>query len=243
MGLGYQQPDRQQGLRQEPAARNQGPGRNDGRGNQFLNGQLGQAGQGGQEIGAATQDEGAQATADSGTLSGASWVAQFPTSTSLDDLQGAFKSNCTDFVNALQEAGASVSIEATFRPPERAYLMHYAYKIANGEIAAKNVPPMAGVDINWVHPTNRASVAAAQAMVNGYGIVYGPALTSRHSEGAAIDMSISWSGALKIKKKDGTEVSIGAPRGGGNTSLHAVGASYGVIKLVSDPPHWSSDGH
>jgi uncharacterized Zn-binding protein involved in type VI secretion len=27
------------------------------------------------------------------------------------------------------------------------------------------------------------------------------------------------------------------------SDLHAVGASYGVHKLVSDPPHWSDDGH
>jgi hypothetical protein len=27
------------------------------------------------------------------------------------------------------------------------------------------------------------------------------------------------------------------------TDLHALGATYGVIKLVSDPPHWSDDGH
>jgi hypothetical protein len=33
--------------------------------------------------------------------------------------------------------------------------------------------------------------------------------------------------------------------GTGTTSanLHAVGASYGVHKLASDPPHWSTDGH
>jgi hypothetical protein len=34
-----------------------------------------------------------------------------------------------------------------------------------------------------------------------------------------------------------------APRNGGNASLQQVGQSYGVIKLVSDPPHWSTDGH
>ena len=26
-------------------------------------------------------------------------------------------------------------------------------------------------------------------------------------------------------------------------ALNAVGATYGVNKLVSDPPHWSDDGH
>jgi len=27
------------------------------------------------------------------------------------------------------------------------------------------------------------------------------------------------------------------------SDLHAVGASYGARKLVSDPPHWSDNGH
>jgi len=36
----------------------------------------------------------------------------------------------------------------------------------------------------------------------------------------------------------------GTPRtGAGNTALHGVGAGYGVHKIVSDPPHWSDDGH
>ena len=25
--------------------------------------------------------------------------------------------------------------------------------------------------------------------------------------------------------------------------LHSLGASYSVLKLSSDPPHWSDDGH
>jgi hypothetical protein len=34
------------------------------------------------------------------------------------------------------------------------------------------------------------------------------------------------------------------PRTGAfNTDLHQVGASYGVVKLVTDHPHWSADGH
>lgn len=34
------------------------------------------------------------------------------------------------------------------------------------------------------------------------------------------------------------------PRNGaGNVALHGVGAGYGVLKLVADPPHWSDDGH
>jgi hypothetical protein len=49
---------------------------------------------------------------------------------------------------------------------------------------------------------------------------------------------------LKIKNAKGDEVTITTtPRtGNDNKELHAVGATYGVHKLVSDPPHWSHDG-
>ena len=81
-------------------------------------------------------------------------------------------------------------------------------------------------------------------MVAGYGIVFRPALNSRHTEGRAIDMSIAWLGDLVIDRADGESITVtSAPRTGANSSLQMVAASYGVIKLVSDPPHWSVDGH
>jgi hypothetical protein len=81
-------------------------------------------------------------------------------------------------------------------------------------------------------------------MVQAYGVVYGPALTSRHTEGNAIDMSISWDNDLTIDQADGTSTKITSlPRNGTNTDLAATGVTYSVIKLVSDPPHWSTDGH
>ncbi|MDB6141995.1 MAG: peptidoglycan-binding protein [Pseudomonas sp.] len=86
-------------------------------------------------------------------------------------------------------------------------------------------------------------------MVNGYGmknLKVAPSLTSRHIEGHAIDMSISWSGSLSILDSAGAMVTIATePKTGMNTQLHAVGASYGVIKFrggEKDKPHWSTDG-
>jgi len=112
------------------------------------------------------------------------------------------------------------------------------------------VPPMTGVDIDWVHkdkqgkPDVDASKKAASEMAKAYSIAYKPALKSRHTEGLAIDMGISWTGDLKIKAATGKDVTIKSnPRDGGNKELQAVGAGYGVVKLKSDPPHWSSDGH
>ena len=54
----------------------------------------------------------------------------------------------------------------------------------------------------------------------------------------AIDMNVSGMIGKTILSKDGTKVKIKAA-----SDLYPVGASYGVHKLESDPPHWSADGH
>ncbi len=99
--------------------------------------------------------------------SGAQWVSRFPGSASLSDLELTFKANTERFISAIKAAGGTVSIAATYRPRERAYLMHYASKIARGEIKADKVPAMDGVNIDWVHDTDDASKAAASAMATG----------------------------------------------------------------------------
>src|ERR1700687_5330792 len=126
-------------------------------------------------------------------LSGSAWVSQFPTSTSIEDLSEPFRCNAWRCVAALRQARASVVIADTLRRPERAYLMHFAFAIAREAMDPNTVPSMPAVDIQWVHPDPQgqpdlpASQAAAEQMVQGYGIVFKPALTSRHSEGKAID--------------------------------------------------------
>jgi hypothetical protein len=124
-------------------------------------------------------------------LSGAHWVAQFPTSRSTSDLAAPFKDNAEAFIAAIEAAGGEVDIAATLRPPQRAYLMHWAWMI--GKLAADptTVPAQAGVDIVWDHGDNAASVAAAKAMIAGYQLVHKPSLGSRHIKGKAIDMDIT----------------------------------------------------
>ena len=88
-------------------------------------------------------------------------------------------------------------------------------------------------------------------MVSGnpdYGMAAQAELDSRHIKGLAIDMTITWTGTMKIKDATGKEVDVDWNTDvDKNTKLHEVGKSYGVIKLVStkkpDKPHWSSDGH
>jgi hypothetical protein len=177
-------------------------------------------------------------------LSGPQWVARFPTDATLATLAEPFKSNCSRFIDALAAAGATVSISATRRPAERAFLMHYSFLIAMGRIDPTDVPDQDGVDIDWEHPTWDQSRAAAQAMVDGYRIVYAPALDSRHIQGRAVDMTISWTGTLRIAGADGAMVEIAAaPCSGLNANLWDLGIGYGVCKLPTDPPHWSDDGH
>jgi hypothetical protein len=84
-------------------------------------------------------------------LSGAQWAGQFPTSTSLTDLEAGFRASLGRFLTALTAAGASYSVSATLRPPERAYLMHWSWRIAREHYDPRQVPAMAGVDIQWAH--------------------------------------------------------------------------------------------
>jgi hypothetical protein len=178
-------------------------------------------------------------------LSGVTWVERFPTSKSTDTLADGFRQKCEAFLAALNEAGATVSVSATLRPPERAYLMHWSFAINALQVEPGDAPPQPGVDIDWVHRKSNGSLdlaasrAAAAAMVHGFDIAFEPSLKSLHIFGKAIDMSIGWSGTLKIKQKNGTAKSIGSlPRSGLNNDLWGVGATYGVLKLPSDPPHW-----
>jgi hypothetical protein len=182
--------------------------------------------------------------------SGAFWCARYPGSRSTSDLLPNFRTCVDAFIEAVRHAGADVQINATYRPPERAYLMHYAYQIGRLGMDPRTVPPMAGVAIAWLHrtatgvPDLAASREAAREMVATYGIRFPPALISRHTQRRGIDMDIGWTGSLKVANAQGEEATIATePRSGLNPQLHAVGKTYGVIKLVSDPPHWSDDGH
>ncbi len=195
-------------------------------------------------LAAATPGNGSAST----NLSGAAWwhanQARFPTSHSINDLASPFRENVQSFFNALIAAGATVQIGSTRRNEKRAYLMHYSWDIAKGLIDPAQVPAKAGVDIRWDHGQLAQSKMAAQAMMDLFDLAHRPSLTSLHISGLAIDMDITWSGTLEVKKKNGDSVAISAPRdGASNTTLHGIGATYGVKKLASDPPHWSSTGH
>ena len=127
--------------------------------------------------------------------------------------------------------------------------MHWAWRIVKDDYDVQKVPAKEGININWWHGSQKMSIKAVQDMVFGYEInnlKVAPSLTSHHITGKAIDMSISWSGELKIKNANGTELTIkSSPRDGTNSELITVGKTYGVIHYTdveADKPHWSTDG-
>lgn len=183
-------------------------------------------------------------------LSGAQWCARYPGSVLVTTLRPSFQLCVSNFLWALQQSGAKYSISNTFRPLERAYMMHWAWKIWHDDFDPAKVPPISGVLIEWLHPSRKESKDAAEAMVNGFsirGLRVAPALATLHSIGEAIDMDIAWNGTLRIEKNDGSIVEISSqPHTGMNVDLWKVGAAYGVVKFVdgdSDRPHWSTTGH
>jgi len=172
--------------------------------------------------------------------SGPQWCARFPGSHSPEDLVEGFRGRVMAFISAMEKGGATVVVDATYRPPERAYLMHWCWMIANLSQSPAAVPHMAGVDIDWTHGGDiLAARAAARAMVKGYDIEVKPALDSLHCHRRAIDMAIRWSGMLSIRDFDGNMHRVSSmPCDGTNRELGQVGASFGVYKRVNDPPHW-----
>ena len=181
-------------------------------------------------------------------LSGKDWwhanQASYPNSQEIDDLEPGFRSKVENFVDSLKHAGANVVVKSTLRNPSRAYLMHYCWKIAYGEVDPEDVPKRGGVDIEWDHGDLEKSRKGAEEMVNLFGMAHIAALNSNHIRGKAIDMNISWKNTLVMTRPAPLLTRIESrPRTGQNRELHEIGATvFGVRKLVSDPPHWSYDG-
>jgi hypothetical protein len=186
--------------------------------------------------------------------SGIYWITwanlHAPDYTSINDLVEPFRTHADTFVKALRAAGAKVEVSVTKRPEKRAYLFHWCWLIGLGKKKASDALPKVGVPIDWNHGDDVTSQKAAKEMITGFKLAVpprsknAPALASNHIVGKAIDMTITWKGTIAIQKPDGSTESVPyLQHVNDNTKLHAVGALYGVKKLVTDAPHWSYNGH
>ena len=180
-------------------------------------------------------------------LSGADWwqanQASFPNSELVSALEPPFAAKVGNFIAALKAGGASVSVSATRRNKVRAYLMNGSWMVAKGLTLAAALPAEPGCNIVWNHGDEATSRAAATEMLDLFDIVFQPSLTSRHILGLAVDMTIAWAGTVQVKNGAGKTVALPPPANPTNPTLLALGASFGVLKLASDPPHWSDNGH
>lgn len=198
------------------------------------------------------------------SLSGAAWAKQFPASASLDALAPGFREKVKGFYAAMGDAGIERTVHTTYRPAERAYMMHYAWMVWKGQISAAKVPafkPAKGqsqVGICWQHTDAdgkfdaKASRAAADRLVGAFALKrtnkVAPALNTLHTPRLAVDMDMKWAArGVTIAEKDGDLVKITtSPRSSMNAKLIAVAKTYGVIHFINgskDPNHWSSTGH
>lgn len=181
--------------------------------------------------------------------SGIRWVGEFPISTSPGALEPGFGGAVSRFIRAVEGGGAGVRIRSTLTPPERAYLMHWSWMIAKRGYSANEVPPMAGVYIEWWHGSQDRSTRAAREMIDGFGIgklKVAPALESNQTRGRGIDMEITWAANLAVIDGHGERRTIrGGPRNSTNRSLDRIGATFGVIhdsRAWTGRDRWSIDG-
>ena len=122
--------------------------------------------------------------------SGKSWIAwaniHAKNSTDLDDLKDPFRTNAKAFIAALEAAGATVTISTTLRSDDRAYLFHWCWLIGLGKIKPSAAKKRTGVDIEWDHGNDAASITGAKEMIKGFGLAVppkstvAPSLTSNH---------------------------------------------------------------
>ena len=182
-------------------------------------------------------------------LSGPHWLKLFPASNELKDLLPGFRLRVQRFIDAVEDAEGEVEILSTKHPPELAYLMHWAWRIAKEDYDPQRVPAMDEVNIHWWHGDEQASKEAAQAMTEALGIdnlKVAPPLESQHVQGNAVDLHLFWKGDLEIEDAQGNKlIVIGGPRNGTNKELIKIAKSYGVIHfpyVTKDEFHWSTDG-
>jgi Bacterial SH3 domain len=190
-------------------------------------------------------------TVGHGQRSGADWKAiadanGWINSVEFSALDATWGPRAEAFVNGLRAAGAQVHVEAGLRHPNRAFLMHYAWGVARGKYTqaqANTACRGRGIDIQWDHGNTAASRAAAQALVDAFGLVRQASITSNHIRGLAIDIAISDLPARITMNGRTYTTRQGASGTDAAASVAPVGRDMGVIWFgAGDYVHWSHNG-
>ena len=212
----------------------------------------------------AARDEERPESADDGAPiepSGRKWVSRFLSSSKVTDLKQPFQGNAASFIAALEAAGVTVTINTTWRPPQRSYLMYYAREVSRGRLAPDKVPkfqPKNGdkpVNIDWAHRDGKGKAdlvkarKAAAAMDAAYAAAgaIGKPYQSNHNGANAIDMRLTpaWGIGKTVVDANGKSRKVASKR-----DIIDVGATYKVLhwnyagaKKKVDDPHWSATGN
>lgn len=184
-------------------------------------------------------------------LSGVHWRSKadslgWVNSTDLGDLDSSWGSKAKTFIDGLEDSGARVTINAGLRHEKRAMLMHYAWKVAHGQLspeAATTACQAGGININWDHGSLEASQAAAQSLVGAFGLVACASLTSNHIKGLALDLTIENVPDSVTIGGQTFQTDQGAGGQCDEDKVDHIGEEFGVIWYGSgDWVHWSKTG-
>jgi len=184
--------------------------------------------------------------------SGAEWVeianaSGWINSTEFSALDPSWGPRVQAFVEGLLAAGAQVRVTAGLRHPNRAFLMHYAWGVAQGQYTpaqANEACRGRGINIEWDHGTTESCRAAAQALVSAFGLVHQASIKSNHIQGLAIDMEISDLPASITMNGRTYATQCGACGEDAARSVAPIGHAMGVIWFgPGDVVHWSHNGH
>jgi hypothetical protein len=184
--------------------------------------------------------------------SGAEWLeiantCGWTNSTDFSALDPSWGPRAQAFVEGLRAAGAQVHVTAGLRHPNRAFLMHYAWGVAQGQYTpsqANEACRGCGINIEWDHGATEATRAAAQALVDAFGLVHQASIKSNHISGLAIDMEISDLPASITMNGQTYATQCGASGEAAARSVAPIGRTMGVIWFgPGDVVHWSHDGH
>lgn len=174
--------------------------------------------------------------------SGDWWVRnadRYGDSLELSDLSPGFELRLRDLIAALRRGGATVVVRTTRHNAARAHIAHWAWRVAEGMTAPRHVPDHPGVPVLWDHGEEPRSRLGARYMLTAMGVESLVPVESAQIDGMAVELSIDWSGAIRVIDAHGTPHMLDRPRRAAtNLDLHRIARSFGVNKDLNHPLRW-----